>query len=182
MISHAAFLVWEVPDELPATYHGGHEWNALGPPAPYGTVSPDDPRILAVLEAMRERGAILDPTISVMGYAGEEARSGAVRATRRAHEMGIPITTGTDSRLLFDELEALVFDVGLSPVETIRSATSIGAAAIGVEDELGTVEVGKVADLVLYPADPTEDITLLRQPSHVLRGGRLVRPNASGRP
>lgn len=182
VISHAAFLVWEVPDELPTTYNGGHEWNPFGPPAPYETVSPDDPRILAVLEAMLERGVILDPTISVMEFAGEGARSWAVQATRRAHEMGIPITVGTDSRLLFDEIEALVFDVGLTPVEVISSATSIGAAAIGVEDELGTIEVGKVADLVLYLADPTEDITLLRQPSHVLRGGRLVRPIASGGP
>lgn len=78
---------------------------------------------------MRERGVILDPTISVMGHAGEEARSWAVRATRRAHEMGIPIAVGTDSRLLFDEIETLVFDVGLSPVEAIRSATSIGRGA-----------------------------------------------------
>lgn len=175
VISHAAFLVWEVPDELPTTYNGGHEWNAFGPPAPYATVSADDPRIVAVLEAMRERGAILDPTISVMGYLGEEARSWAIEATRQALEMGIPITTGTDSRLLFEEIEALVFEVGLSPLEAIRSATFVGATAIGVEDDLGTIEVGKVADLVLYPADPTRDITVLRRPSHVVRGGRLVR-------
>jgi imidazolonepropionase-like amidohydrolase len=175
VLSHAAFLVWEVPDQMPTTYNGGHEWNAFGPPAPYATVSPDDPRVVAVLEAMRERGAILDPTILVMGFQSMEARSWGIEVARRAHEMGIPIAAGTDSRLLFDEIEALVFAVGMSPLEAIESATSVGAAAIGVEDDLGTIEVGKVADMVLYPADPTEDITVLREPSRVIRSGRLVR-------
>lgn len=176
VISHAAFLVWEGERELPSTYNGGHAWSPFGPPAPYATVSPDDPEVVAVLEAMRSRGVMLDPTITIMAWVGEEARAWAVELTKLAHEMGIPITTGTDTALLFDEIEALVHSVGLEPVEAIASATSVGAAAIGVEEVLGSVEVGKVADLVVYPADPSADITALRSPSHVIKGGRLVRP------
>ncbi len=175
-ISHAAFLVWEAAAELPTTYNGGHPWNPFGPPAPYGSVSPDDPRIVAVLEAMHDREVILDPTISVMGYLSAEARTWAIDLTRSAHRMGIPISTGTDHALLFDEIEALVHEVGLSPLEAIRSATSVGAAAIGAEEELGSIEVGKVADLVVYAADPSADITALRRPSYVIKGGRLVCP------
>jgi imidazolonepropionase-like amidohydrolase len=87
-----------------------------------------------------------------------------------------PIATGTDTFLLFDEIDALVNDVGLSPLEAIASATSVGAAVIGVDEDFGSIEVGKVADLVVYPADPSADISVLRRPSHVIRGGQLVRP------
>jgi imidazolonepropionase-like amidohydrolase len=176
VISHAAFFVWEVPAELPTTYNDPHPWNIFGPPAPYATVSYDDPAIVTVLETMRSRGVILDPTITLMTLLGEEARTWAVNLTRSAHEMGIPIATGTDTFLLFDEIDALVNDVGLSPLEAIASATSVGAAAIGVDEDLGSVEVGKVADLVVYPADPSADISVLRRPSRVIRGGQLVRP------
>jgi imidazolonepropionase-like amidohydrolase len=176
VVSHAAFFVWEARTELPRTYNGGHPWSPFGPPAPYGTVAPDDDRIVAVLETMRDRGVILEPTISVMEYLGEEARAWAVDLTRLAHGMEIPISTGTDAALLSDEIEALVRDVGLDPSRAVESATSVGAAVIGEEEDLGSVEVGKIADLVVYPADPTGDITVLRKPSHVIKNGELVRP------
>lgn len=98
----------------------------LRPPAPYGTVAPDDARIVAVLESMRDRGGILEPTISVMRYLSEEARAWAIDLTRLAHEMDIPISTGTDAALLVDEIEALVRDVGLGPLQAVESATSVG--------------------------------------------------------
>lgn len=176
VISHAAFFVWEGERKLPPTYNGGHEWSPFGPPAPYGTVSHDDPAVVAVLETMRDRGVILDPTITLMSLLSEQSRTWAVKLTRLAHEMGVHIATGTDAALLFDEIEALVNDVGLTPLEALASATSVGAAAIGVDNDFGSLEVGKVADLVVYPADPSVDITVLRRPSHVIRGGRLVRP------
>jgi imidazolonepropionase-like amidohydrolase len=176
VISHAAFFVWEGPAELPATYNGPHPWNPFGPPAPYGTISYDDPAIVAVLDTMLDRGVILDPTITLMSLLSEESRTWAVNLTRLAHAMGIPIAAGTDYASLFDEIEALVNDVGLTPLEALASATSVGAAAIGVTDDFGSIEVGKVADLVVYPDDPTTDMTALRRPSHVFRGGRLVRP------
>lgn len=175
VISHAAFFVWEVPEEIPATYNGGHLWNAFGPPAPYASVPPDHPEVVGVLEDMAGRGTILDPTISVMTGLDEESRTWAVELTRLAHETGVPIAVGTDFALFFDEVEALVREVGLTPLEAIHSATSVGAAAIGVEDDLGTIEVGKVADLAVYPADPSRDVSALRRPSHVVRGGEVVR-------
>jgi imidazolonepropionase-like amidohydrolase len=178
VISHAAFFVWEVPKEMPRTYDGGHPWTIFGPPAPYATVAYDDPAIVAVLDSMRARGVILDPTLTIMTLLNDEARTWAVNLTRLAHEMGIPVVTGTDTFLLFDEIEALVNDVGFTPLEAISSATSVGAAAIGVEKDFGSLEVGKVADLVVYAADPAADITALRHPSLVMRGGLAVRPRS----
>lgn len=176
VISHAAFFVWEVPAEIPQTYNNPHPWNIFGPPAPYATVSNDDPAILAVLDTMQSRGTILDPTITLMSRLSEESRTWAVNLTRLAHERDIPIVTGTDGSSLFDEIEALVHDVGLSPLEAIASATSVGATVVDANDELGSLEVGKVADLVVYPADPSVDITVLRRPARVFKGGRLVEP------
>jgi imidazolonepropionase-like amidohydrolase len=176
VMSHAAFFVWEGSAELPPAYNGPHPWSPFGPPAPYETVSHDDPAVVAVLETMRDRGVILDPTITLMSFLSEQSRTWAVELTRLAHAMGIPIATGTDAALLFDEIEALINDVGLTPLEALASATSVGAAAIGVDDDLGSLEVSKVADLVVYPADPSVDITVLRRPSHVIKGGVLVRP------
>lgn len=175
VMSHAAFFVWEGAGEMPLTYNGAHVWSPFGPPAPYGTVSHDDPAVVAVLETMRDRGVILDPTITLMAWLSEEARTWAVNLTRLAHEMGIRICAGTDAALLFDEIEALVNEVGLNPLEALASATSVGAAAIGVDGDFGSLEVGKVADVVVYPADPSVDITALRRPSHVIRSGNLVR-------
>ena len=49
---------------------------------------------------------------------------------------------------------------------------------IGVADDFGSVEVGKVADLVVYENDPSADITVLRRPLFVIRGGKVVRPRS----
>ena len=92
--------------------------------------------------------------------------------------MGIAIAAGTDNAghlALFGELEMLVEAVGLTPLEALTAATSTGAEVLGVGDRLGTVQQGKVADLVVYPSDPTVDISNLRHPIYVIRGGRLVR-------
>ena len=94
--------------------------------------------------------------------------------------MGIAIAAGTDHPAaghvaLFGELEMLVEAVGLTPLEALTAATSTGAEALGVGDRLGTVQEGKVADLVVYPSDPTVDISNLRDPIYVINSGSLVR-------
>lgn len=178
VVSHAALLVWEGAGKLPSHYDNPHPFNPFGPPAPYSSVSPRDPRVIQVLEAIRRRGIILDPTVVAMRTGvGDVAAHWAIEATRAAHEMGIPLTVGTDGISFFDEIETLVDSVGLTRLEALTSATSVGAAAIGVGAELGTVEAGKAADLVVYPSDPSADIRRLRKPSQVIRSGRVVRPS-----
>jgi imidazolonepropionase-like amidohydrolase len=130
---------------------------------------------MQVLKTIRLRGIILDPTIVAMRAAvGALAAHWAIEATTAAHEMGIPLTVGTDGISIFDEIETLVDSVGLTPLEVLTAATSVGAAAIGVGVELGTVEAGKAADLVVYRSDPSTDIRNLRTPSLVIRGGRVI--------
>jgi imidazolonepropionase-like amidohydrolase len=92
---------------------------------------------------------------------------------------GVTLLAGTDIATdrppgftLHRELELLV-DAGLTPAEALGAATSTPALVLGVEDRLGTVEPGKLADLVLLDADPLDDISNTRRIDAVVARGRL---------
>ncbi len=70
------------------------------------------------------------------------------------------------------EMEALQ-EAGLTPLEVLTAATRNGALAMGREGDLGTVERGKLADLVVLDADPTADIRNARRVALVVRGGEV---------
>ena len=71
-------------------------------------------------------------------------------------------------------LEVAVKRIGLSPMDAIRSATSVAAEMLGLDREIGTVEVGKRADLLVVDGDPSEDIETLRQVVWVMRDGEIL--------
>src|SRR5262245_16563424 len=90
---------------------------------------------------------------------------------------GVTIGVGTDVWQIPDavhtELEELV-KAGLSPLEAIRAATGDAARILGAEHDLGTIEPGKLADLVMLEADPLADIRNTRRISLVMQDGRIV--------
>lgn len=98
----------------------------------------------------------------------------------RMHARGIPIGAGTDTPIflavpgysLHAELELLV-RAGLSPLEAIRSATVRPAEYFSLQGELGTIDVGKKADLVLLDANPLEDIANTKKIAAVVSQGRV---------
>lgn len=103
---------------------------------------------------------------------------------KQAFLKGVKIGLGSDCGLGVTphgengkELVQLVERVGLSPMDTIRLATRGGAEVLGLEKELGTVEEGMIADLLVIDGDPLEDISILCQPhhmTHVIKEGRIV--------
>jgi imidazolonepropionase-like amidohydrolase len=101
---------------------------------------------------------------------------------RRVHQAGIPVAVGTDAGnpltlhgpSIYLEMEALQ-RAGLSPTEVIVAATRIGAVAKNRLADFGTVEAGKIADLLILDADPTADIRNMRRPSLIVRGGTVHR-------
>ncbi|MFQ5349221.1 MAG: amidohydrolase family protein [Thermoanaerobaculia bacterium] len=118
----------------------------------------------------------------------ERERIGALNLARLA-EAGVPIAMGTDAGnpltlhgpSVYAELEAMQA-AGLEPMAVLVSATATAARAMGRENDLGTVEAGKIADLLVLAADPTADVSAFRRLTHVVRGG-VLRPVAelSGR-
>jgi hypothetical protein len=92
--------------------------------------------------------------------------------------VGVPILAGTDGSYavggdsLHSELELLV-EAGLTPLQAIQSASRDAAKAMGVSKKVGTIERGKMADLVVLDADPLMDISNTRKIDSVILHGRL---------
>ena len=95
---------------------------------------------------------------------------------RKIHEADGVLVAGTDQTsgpALHRELELLA-DAGIPPSDIIRIATLNGAIFLGKERELGSIEEGKIADLVLLAADPTTNINHTKQIVQVIKGGQLI--------
>ncbi|MFM7428787.1 MAG: amidohydrolase family protein, partial [Flammeovirgaceae bacterium] len=94
------------------------------------------------------------------------------------------VTTGSDSGFIFQlygfayirELEMLR-EAGFHPLEVIRSATLNGAEALGVADKIGTVEAGKLADLIILDKNPLENLHNTNSVNKVMKNGRLYDGN-----
>ncbi len=99
---------------------------------------------------------------------------------KRVADAGIPIAMGTDAGnpltlhgpSVYAEMEAMQA-AGLSPMQVLVASTRGGSLAMGRQIEIGTVEKGKAADLLIVAADPTADIANLRRVRFVVRGGVL---------
>ena len=95
---------------------------------------------------------------------------------RKINDAGGILVAGTDQTTgpaLHRELELLA-DAGIPASDIIRIATLNGAIFLGKERELGSIEVGKIADLVLLAADPTTDINNAKKIVQVIKGGQLI--------
>lgn len=127
-----------------------------------------------------ERNAYVVPTLAIMNQAGQRLPC-LQRFVNRLRRLGGRVVAGSDTAnlrpfpgvLLHRELELLV-DAGLSPQEALMAATSAAAEALGQRGSLGTIEPGKIADLVLLSGDPLKSITEIRQVDVVLHEGRVV--------
>ena len=140
------------------------------------------------LDLMRERGVALCPTLAageaIARYTGwkpgtpEPARLLAARDMfRRALASGVTLANGSDVGVFSHgdnarELQLMV-DYGMSPGAALRAATSVAAEVLGADD-LGRIEVGRAADLVVLSADPLEVPFAKEQVVLVIRAGRIV--------
>ncbi len=104
---------------------------------------------------------------------------------RRAYDAGVPILCGTESGFSITpygewhwrELQVLVENLGLSPAEALVCATREGARAMKLGDTIGTLEPGRLADVIAVRGDVTRDVTLLGRPNaiaHVFKEGRRI--------
>jgi len=109
-----------------------------------------------------------------------------IKDLQEMHKAGVRIMPGTDVATLLiypgyslhDELQLLVKYVGLTPMDAIISATRYPAEFFGIQNMLGTVEKGKIADLVLLGANPLDDISNTKLIAAVVLNGRLFSKQA----
>jgi len=95
----------------------------------------------------------------------------------RFHKMGVPIAAGTDSISRFGDYALglkLLHRAGLTPMELVTSATSVAAKSIGMDDKLGTIKPGKLADLIYLDGDPLTDVEAFGRVNSVVLNGQLV--------
>ena len=140
---------------------------------------------------MVQKGVYWCPTIYVGVYVAEgRAAAGAPiwkamvdlerQAFGKAVKKGVKISYGTDAGgYAWTENQAREFSYmvryGMTPMQAIRSATSVAAALLDQQDNLGALEPGKFADIVAVAGDPLKDITELERVRFVMKGGVVVR-------
>jgi imidazolonepropionase-like amidohydrolase len=145
-----------------------------------------------LLDMMAQRGIFFVPTFAVYEYhrksvlphvreRAHHLQEHHATSLRRAFAAGVKIAAGTDagghghpSNAM--EIECLV-KAGLTPLQALRAATGWAAECLGLERDIGTVEKGKLADLVVVAGDPLSDVSLLQDPERialVLKGGEVA--------
>ena len=188
-ISHSPYLVWEAALSVPDDY----KMRAMGD---FEHVKPDAPQILALFNAMKKRGTILDATLLVFknqaGHHPQSVGAGIMpwsyAVTKLAHERGVLVDAGTDDAgfpygkdgpdlgqmpSVHQEMALLVEHAGFTPLQVIEAATEVGAAALGQAAQRGTITPGKLADLVVLEADPSRDIHNTTKIDFVVKNGRV---------
>lgn len=127
---------------------------------------------------MKKKNAIFDPTLCV-SYPREKW---ILQTLKKVHDKGVKIAAGTDQIVdlaapyprLMDELSFYADSCGFSNAETLRTATINAAETIGMEKKIGTITVGKRADMVILEANPLTDIQNLKKQRLVIQLGKLV--------
>ncbi|MFE7514164.1 amidohydrolase family protein [Streptomyces sp. NPDC057540] len=138
------------------------------------------------LREMRRRGTYFTPTLTaiagladsthpVLAERGRAYLPVLKRAVLTAHELGVPLAAGTDSsggtvRPIGREVE-LMRAAGLSALDALRTATTGAARLLGTERTVGRLVRGYAGDAILVSGDPLSDVTVLKQPTRVVRAG-----------
>ena len=182
VISHACLLGYQITSPPLLSFEDRRPVDAAKALKP-------NKEMTALLANIKRHGTILDATLNVYDSdPDEKSCPGGISdyLAREAYQAGIPISAGTDDdpdwekvdSVLDDEIALLVEKVGMRPAEALRSATLIGARTVGLEKDIGTLEVGKLANLVVLGRNPLENIANLRSVDFVVkRGLRFSRKN-----
>ncbi len=146
-----------------------------------------DPQVLASMNDMRTLPDDKVPErLSRRRASGKEPPpvTTLLHNLKTVYDAGIPVVMGTDAGNIgtlhgpsvFREM-ALMQQAGLTPVQILRAATTVGARAARREDVAGVIAVGRAADLVLLDADPTVDISKVSRIYRVVRAGKVYNPD-----
>jgi imidazolonepropionase-like amidohydrolase len=148
------------------------------------------------IRMMAAKGTFLVPTIYVGDYYAEgdklraqdkqddyatHQRGKFLAAVGRAHKQGVKIAIGVDlggymtDPVVFVREMAVLVEAGLTPMQAIQSGTRVGAELLRWDDRLGTVQTGKLADLIAVDGNPLDDMKALERVEFVMIGGKVVK-------
>ena len=157
----------------------------------HGTFMDDE-----TIKLMKERGTYYVPTITAGAWVFDRSKEDGffpalvrpkaamigpqIQGTfAKAYKAGVKILFGTDTGVSAHGQNArefvLMVEAGMPAMEAIKSATSVSAKYLEIDDRLGSVEVGKVADLVAVPGDPIKDISAMQRVHFVMKDGVVHR-------
>jgi len=196
VMSHACILAHQAqaPADRPVSYASRTPIDR----APF--LNGDNPVVQALLEQMRDKGIVLDATVRV--YAEQDRAAAAPGArqpicsgpmvfalTRQAYRTGVAISTGTDGETpdsdawpaLIEEMVLLQNAVGMTPADVLVAATQTAARTVNQSADMGTIEPGKLANLVFVAADPLTDASNLRSLQFTVKRGEAF-PRTDFRP
>ncbi|HET6555047.1 MAG TPA: amidohydrolase family protein [Dyella sp.] len=196
VVSHACYLAYQLEPVMLKSYedHTPFHDELLAK-------NGDDPVIAGLYRDMLKHGTILDATGSLFVRYDAERKTHpdrkplrctgptTIRLVRQAWQAGVPISTGTDDDggvksawpSVYDEMFFLAHDVGMPPLQVIRSATLIGAEAAGQAQDMGSIAAGKLANFAVLSADPLKDLGNLRSIRMAVKRGHAY-PRADYRP
>jgi imidazolonepropionase-like amidohydrolase len=174
VVSHACLLGFEISNPRVQSYEAVRQLD-------FAKLQQPNAQMDALFAAMKLHGTILDATLYTYDTGPSRACPPGANdyLTREAYRRGIPISTGTDDdpewkdadSELDTELELLVSRVGMSPRQALRSATLISARTAGLDKEIGSIEAGKLANMVVLNRDPLQDIANVRSVDFVVKRG-----------
>src|SRR5881397_3513746 len=145
------------------------------------------------LTRMKNKGVFLTPTLMATEWVMSklenyppalQAKAKAAAAARsdmfrNAVKLGVRISFGTDAAVFPHGQNAkefkLMVDIGMTPTDALKSATASDAELFGIAQKTGTLEKGKLADIIAIPGDPTTDIAATERVFFVMKEGKIIR-------
>lgn len=149
-----------------------------------------------VMRLMKERGTYYVPTLMAGDWVAEKAKEDdyfpavvrpkaaaigpvIMKTFARAHAAGVKIAFGTDSGVSPHGANAREFELmvagGMTPMQAIQAATLEASKLLRIEDRLGTLEDGKIADIIAVKGDPIENISLMKKIAFVMKEGQVFK-------